>query len=1103
MRYWFSPVLWKMVLIGFGLLVSIQCTPEQSLSFPEDVVVDSLNGENDEAALMMRDPVPADQIPPAPVLSPQEALADLEVEEDFTVELVAAEPLIEDPVALAFDGNGAIWVVEMRGYMGDLDGKGEEDPVGRIVVLQDLDGDGFFEHAIPFLEGLVMPRAISIVEGGILYAEPPNLFFVENHDYKAGKRVLVDSTYAVGGNVEHQPNGLVTALDNWIYNAKSDRRYRKVEGEWTWEDTEYRGQWGISQDDYGRLFYNHNSQVLLGDSFMPNAFQTNPHHWAQSEGRYGTPIGDNATYPRRITPGVNRAYRGEIIDSTGKLVRLTSASGPTVYRGNQFPHSHRGNAFVPEPAGNLMKRVLVEEKDGSVDARAPYDGRDFLTSTDERFRPVSVYTAPDGSLYVVDFYRGVIQHKTYLSDYLKRQIRQRNLDQPIGLGRIYRIRNNVQPLGTSPRLNEASSTSLVEVLDHENGWWRDTAQRLLVERQDQQIVPDLRAVLRDASHPLGQVHALWTLEGLGVLSLGDLDAAVSSDHVKLRTMAMRLCARWATSDEALRAFAILTTGGVQQVRESDLQLALSLSAFHDHHSASTFPILAELMAHYETDPVMLDAILSGLEDHEGDFIAFLEAEQQIVPSPYQDALASADINAKTQPARDLNLLTSEEQAQADRGASMYAHYCASCHGNNGEGIQAMAPPLNRSSWVLQDQQTLIRIVLDGMTGPVSVDGVNYAPPAVMPIMPGLRQNPDLADAQLADLLTHVRHAWDNRATAVDAETVEAVRQATAQRNGNPWTVEELRLQQEGEWTSLFDGTSLQGWKQLGGTASYEVVDGMLVGTAVPDTPNSFLVTEQHYGDFILELEFQVDSLLNSGIQIRSNTYSDYLDGRVHGYQVEIDPSARSWTGGIYDEGRRGWLNNLQANPQARQAFQFGNWNHFRIEARGSHIRTWINDVLAADLIDTRTESGFIGLQVHSVVNEPEKIGKQVRWRNLLIMDLGVSTLKASSDPVSHPISTARDGDPTTCWQATGADGWIELDLRESQDLGGVSLTFPSQVENDASIQVQLSADGANWRTVFEGQQGTGEYSWTKRPSRYLRIEGSQGNTLAVCEIQPL
>jgi hypothetical protein len=189
-----------------------------------------------------------------------------------------------------------------------------------------------------------------------------------------------------------------------------------------------------------------------------------------------------------------------------------------------------------------------------------------------------------------------------------------------------------------------------------------------------------------------------------------------------------------------------------------------------------------------------------------------------------------------------------------------------------------------------------------------------------------------------------------------------------------------------DWVDLFDGKSLKGWVQRGGSAKYRVEEGQIIGTTVPHTPNSFLCTEKNYANFILEVEFLVDSRMNSGIQIRSNSLKKFNQGRVHGYQVEIDPSERAWSAGIYDESRRGWLNDLEKNPAAQKAFKQNEWNQYRVKAVGDHIQTWINGVPAADLHDALTPSGFIALQVHGVGDRKDAM--EVRWRNVRLQDLG-------------------------------------------------------------------------------------------------------------------
>ncbi len=205
--------------------------------------------------------------------------------------------------------------------------------------------------------------------------------------------------------------------------------------------------------------------------------------------------------------------------------------------------------------------------------------------------------------------------------------------------------------------------------------------------------------------------------------------------------------------------------------------------------------------------------------------------------------------------------------------------------------------------------------------------------------------------------------------------------------------------QKDGWVNLFDGATTKGWTQKGGVAKYDIENGTIVGRAVPGTPNSFLCTKKHYGDFILEVEFKADKGINSGIQIRSHCFDEdktvaidgkkktFKAGRVHGYQVEIDTSDRAWSAGIYDEGRRGWLNNLEKNPQARAAFKQDDWNKYRIECRGDSLKTWINGVPAADLKDGLTAKGFIALQVHGIGKKTELIGKEIRWRNVRLKEL--------------------------------------------------------------------------------------------------------------------
>ncbi|QCX01361.1 DUF1080 domain-containing protein [Aggregatimonas sangjinii] len=244
------------------------------------------------------------------------------------------------------------------------------------------------------------------------------------------------------------------------------------------------------------------------------------------------------------------------------------------------------------------------------------------------------------------------------------------------------------------------------------------------------------------------------------------------------------------------------------------------------------------------------------------------------------------------------------------------------------------------------------------------------------------------------------------------------------------------------WTELFDSKTLNGWSQLGGEATYEVRDGAIVGTTVSGTPNSFLTSDKMYGDFILELEYKVDSSMNSGIQIRSNSYPHYKDGRVHGYQIEIDPSDRAWSAGIFDEARRGWLHPLaDDNTAAKEAFNQNDWNHYRIEALGDTLKTWINGVPAAHLVDDQTDKGFIGLQVHSI-RDTQKAGTEILWKNIRILteDLEKYAQKTPLPLVDKKNELTKneadqgwkmlwDGETTEGWRGAKLDsfpeqGWI-------------------------------------------------------------------------------
>jgi hypothetical protein len=248
------------------------------------------------------------------------------------------------------------------------------------------------------------------------------------------------------------------------------------------------------------------------------------------------------------------------------------------------------------------------------------------------------------------------------------------------------------------------------------------------------------------------------------------------------------------------------------------------------------------------------------------------------------------------------------------------------------------------------------------------------------------------------------------------------------------------LAQDG-WQSLFNGKDFTGWKQLNGEAKYYVENNEVVGVSTMNTPNSFMTTEKNYSDFIFEVEVRVDARLNSGIQFRSLSKPDYRNGRVHGYQAEIDPSQRAWSGGIYDEARRGWLYPLTDNPEGQKAFVNGAWNKYHIEAIGHDIRIWVNGVNTANIHDDETAEGFIALQVHSIRNEAQA-GSQVRWRNIRIK---TTDLEASRWPMA-PNAKEINYIPNTLTNYEKRTGWRMLwDGKTTEGWRGAkSADFPAK-----------------------------------------------------------
>lgn len=565
-------------------------------------------------------PGPTPPTPDSPARTALEELATFQIEPGFKVQLVASEPMIEDPILIQFDEDGRLWVVEMRGYMSDIEGSEEDKPIGRISILEDENGDGEMDKSTIYLDSLVMPRALGFIKGGALVAENNSLWVTQDldGDLKADSKVLLDSTYSANGIPEHSDNGFVRNVDNWYYSAKSRLRYRYQNGEWIRDSTEARGQFGISQDDHGRLIYNYNWSQLHGDLVPANYLSRNPNHTPSTGIDHGLTI-DRKVFPIRPNLAVNRGYIPGTLDSAGRLLEFTSACSPIVYRSRLFPEEYYGNVFVMENAGNLIKRNVVTQNGILLEAHDSNPGTEFFASTDERFRPVHGTVGPDGGLYIVDMYHGIVQHESYMTPYLKEQTEKRGLDKAVHLGRIWRVVPEDWDPSETPKLSKTTNEELVGFLSHPDGWYRDMAQRLLVERGDLASVPALEELAKSGENEFGAFHALWTLEGLNAVNPQFLLALLPVKTPLIQTTALRLLEKPAAENPDQRVQLEKVMKDLAPNASEELALQLALSAYVLSPEAS-HDILTKVIQKHGAQALIRDAAMSSLGDQEFSFM---------------------------------------------------------------------------------------------------------------------------------------------------------------------------------------------------------------------------------------------------------------------------------------------------------------------------------------------------------------------------------------------------------------------------------------------------------------------------------------------------
>jgi mono/diheme cytochrome c family protein len=720
----------------------------------------------------------------SPVVPASQSTVKMVLEEGFEVKLIASEPLVSTPVAMSFDTRGRMWVVEMTGYMPDTLGRGEEVPNGKVVILEDQNNDGVFDTRKIFLDSLVLPRAICLIENGILVAESPNLWYFTIENDKPVKKTLVDAQYAIDGNVEHQPNGLLRALDNWIYNAKSNKRYRKFGNTWRIESTHFRGQWGISQDDYGRLYYNGNSSNVEGDYFSPGLGFSNVNQKDVS-GYNERPVPDNRVYPARPTPGINRGYMPGMLDDSLRLLNFTAACGPLIYRGALFDIDYNFNAFVPEPSANLIKRNILSESGLLVKGKQAYAGKEFLSSLDERFRPVALYNGPDGAMYVLDMYRGIIQHKTYETPYLINQIKSRDLTAPLSCGRIYKI----IPKGLKPKSATIAEDAegLVKQLGSKNGFLRDIAQQTIQDRRMSAAVPYLRKAINDTTSSLKSIHAMWTLEALNALETNDVLSLLKRKdwHITAQALsALPSVINQRSAPKYVAAIQDIYNAGDERLMP---YVAFCLQYLKPYEPAYADDLLLSLSVRYRNNNFVSDAVISNLAYRE-------ELFKQKVASLVPDT----NVRIHKQLQKVLNNIRASEKNRDPalvaklypKGLRLFESTCQTCHGPDGNGIKSLAPPLNKSEWVNGRKDKLISIVLFGLTGPIKVNGYVYKAPDISGDMPAIAHSEEINDEDISQLLSFLRSSWQNNSDKVDKKEVSEVR-ARSKGRDKAFTQQEL------------------------------------------------------------------------------------------------------------------------------------------------------------------------------------------------------------------------------------------------------------------------------------------------------------------------
>lgn len=702
--------------------------------------------------------VPADDtlsaVPPVRANSVEEQQARFLLPPGYSIEPVLTEPEILEPAAIAFDGNGRMFVLELRTYMQDIDAGGELEPMSRISMHEDLDDDGVYETHHVFVDSLIFPRFVTPFGINSILSMESNedevyQFTDTDGDGRADKKTLFTTNYGKSGNVEHQQSFMYWGMDNWMYSTYNTFRVRWTPNGILRESTgSNRSQWGVTQDNEGKIWFQGGASGVPGYFQFPVVYGNFDVEEPFAEG-FEVPYGVAGVGDYQPGPQFARA--------DGTLNRVTGSAGNDIVRGHRMPADLQGHYLYGEPVARVVRRVAPVNTEGLTQLHNVYqeERSEFIRSTDPLFRPVDIASAPDGSLYIVDMYRGIIQQGNWVQEgsFLRAKVEQYQFDKIFGHGRIWRVKyDGLARDKTRPRMFEETPAQWVQHLAHPNGWWRDAAQQLLVLQQDKSVAPALEDMARTSDNPYARYHALWTLEGLWALDADLVRTLFEDDAPGVR---------------------------VQAIRASETLYKLGDTSF-----AADYKTLAQ-----DPDPdVAVQALLTMKAlDPPGKADAIQAA---MVANPAVGVQFVGDKILHPPERRNFggNQLSKAERALLTQGEEIFNGLCAQCHGNTGAGTplgegRFMAPALMNNPRVQGHQDYVVKTLLHGLTGPIN--GKSYPGD----LMVGMAENDD---AWIASVASFVRTSLMNEATLVTPEAVAQVRARTAERR-RPYTFEELTV----------------------------------------------------------------------------------------------------------------------------------------------------------------------------------------------------------------------------------------------------------------------------------------------------------------------